>query len=98
MAGGTTVTFDSARELLSGVLQLAPDAAGLHLVGWLQNGMTDAQATALCARQGVETTPLSRFVLDPVAHAVPQALLLSYAGFSDVAIRAAVRAMSDALA
>ena len=92
------VLLDAARSELEGMLELTPDVAGLHLIGTLRNGMSDIDATARAARLGVETTPLSRFTLDPVAHPIPQALLLSYAGFDETAIRRAVRLLRDALA
>jgi GntR family transcriptional regulator / MocR family aminotransferase len=91
------VLVDAVRDDLHGVLQLTPDSAGLHLIALLQNDLTDVAAAELCTQHGVETTPLSRFVLDPTAHVVPQALLLSYAGFNESAIRRAVGSMRAAL-
>lgn len=87
----------SATSELNGLLTLTPDAAGLHLVGWLRDGVSEVDAVRAAAAEGVEVSPLSRYRLtSPVAPA-PGGLLLNYAGFDEQAIRAGVRALRRAL-
>lgn len=86
----------AAREELGDRLLLAPDAAGLHLLGWLPEGVSDVAAQRAASAHGVEVTPLSRFRLTPAPDA-RGALLLGYPAFDARAIRSAVRALRPAL-
>lgn len=86
-----------ARSELGGLITLAPDAAGLHLVGWLPEGVNDATASAAALAAGVETLPLSRCMLEPSDRIRRGALLLSYAGFDNTAIRMGVRGLRRAV-
>jgi GntR family transcriptional regulator/MocR family aminotransferase len=88
----------AAADELDGLLALAPDAAGLHLVGRLPSGVSDVAAAQAALAEGVEVFPISRFTLArPRAPAAAGALLLSYAGFDDREIRRAVRRLRRAL-
>lgn len=87
----------AAEAELHGLLTLAPDAAGLHLVGWLPPEVNDEEAVAAAAAEGVEAFALSRYTLAPSTPAGRGALLLSYAGFDADAIRAGVRNLRRAL-
>jgi GntR family transcriptional regulator/MocR family aminotransferase len=75
-------------------MQLAPDAAGLHMVGWLDAHASDEAATAAAAREGVEVTPLSRYSAVKPARG---ALLLGYAAFDERRIRDGIRKLGRAL-
>ena len=44
----------AARAELEGLLEVAPSAAGMHLVGWLEPGTDDRAAAGRAAREGVE--------------------------------------------
>lgn len=88
----------AARSELAGVLDLRPDPAGLHLVGWLPPGLDDLVAADAAAARGVEVFPLSRCLLTPAPHAARGALLLSCAAYDPRAIRAGVRELRLALA
>jgi GntR family transcriptional regulator/MocR family aminotransferase len=75
-------------------MELAPDAAGLHMVGWLRGRVSDAQVAAAAARDGVDVTPLSRY---SVAQTGRGALLLGYAAFDDGEIREGARRLARVL-
>jgi len=87
-----------AGELLERRLTLEPDAAGLHLVGWLPRGVDDVAAAARARGAGVVVYPLTRFRVAPDPQALPGALLLGYAPFDRAAIRDGVRRLATALA
>ena len=76
-------------------MRLAPDAAGLHLVGWLPHGVSDVSVARAAALGGVEVTPLSRYSSSAPRRA---ALLLGYAAFAREEIRMAVQKLSKVLA
>jgi GntR family transcriptional regulator/MocR family aminotransferase len=90
--------LDAARSELGGLITLAPDPAGLHLVGWLPDGVDDGRAAVAAAAEGVDVVPLSRSFLDPEARRGERgALLLGYAAFDRDAISAGVRRLRRAL-
>jgi GntR family transcriptional regulator/MocR family aminotransferase len=84
----------AAERELGGVLELAPDAAGLHMVGWLPPRANDQRAADAAQREGVDVTPLSRYSAVRPARG---ALLLGYAAFDERAIRGGVRRLARAL-
>jgi GntR family transcriptional regulator/MocR family aminotransferase len=94
----------AAARHLDGLLELAPDAAGLHLVARLapelKARMDDRAAAARAAAAGLATPPLSSYYLepDPDAAAPPeQGLLLGYAAVSELEIEAGIVALARAL-
>jgi GntR family transcriptional regulator/MocR family aminotransferase len=87
--------LEAASEEIGSAMQLAPDAAGLHMVGWLRAGASDESATAASLREGVDVAPLSRYSASKTARG---ALLLGYAAFDESEIREGVRRLARALA
>jgi GntR family transcriptional regulator/MocR family aminotransferase len=89
--------LDAVEEIMPQLLTMAPDAAGLHLVGWLPAGISDAEAAEAASREGVEVFPLSRFAMGPARPAARGALLLGYAAFDAREIVDGVRRLRRAL-
>jgi GntR family transcriptional regulator / MocR family aminotransferase len=69
----------AARKELAGLLDLRPDDAGMHLMGWLPDAVDDRAAAAAASRHGVEVTPLSAYCLEPPERG---ALRLGYSGYN----------------
>jgi GntR family transcriptional regulator/MocR family aminotransferase len=90
--------LDAVEESMPELLTMIPDAAGLHLVGWLPEGMNDVPAAEAAMREGVEVVPLSRYVIGARRPMERGALLLGYAAFDRVEIRDGVRQLRRALA
>jgi GntR family transcriptional regulator/MocR family aminotransferase len=84
----------AARRELGGLVQVSPSATGLHLVGWLESGRDDRQASLAAARVGVEAPPLSRYCVEPPKRG---GLVLGYAGSDPRQTRDAVRKLGQAL-
>jgi GntR family transcriptional regulator/MocR family aminotransferase len=84
------------REEFSGLLELAPQEAGMHVVGWLPPDIDDQLAAHMAAEGGVDVLPISTFVLDPPSLR-RGGLLLGYGGLSEREIRANVRRLAAAL-
>ncbi len=80
-----------------GLLEAAPDPAGMHLVARLSPtlGLTDCEAAARAAAAGVEARALSSYW--PEGREAPQALLLGYAGFDESALEEAAGRLGAAL-
>jgi len=54
------LVFNAARHL-HGVLEVAPTASGMHVIGWLPAGVDDRKASRAAYTEGVDVTPLSFF-------------------------------------
>jgi GntR family transcriptional regulator/MocR family aminotransferase len=87
----------AAESRLAGLLTLAPDPAGLHLVGRLRAGLDERRAAELAAAEGVRVSPLSRFTIGERSRSQPGALLLSYAAYDERQIREGVESLGRAL-
>ena len=53
--------LDSAKEKLSGALEISNVEAGLQTVGWLRPGLSGEKIANLAAVRDVEVVPLSRY-------------------------------------
>jgi GntR family transcriptional regulator/MocR family aminotransferase len=94
--------LEAAKRHLDGLLELTPDAAGLHLVARLAPAlaarMDDRQAAARAAAAGLATPALSSYYLNRDPDAPPeQGLLLGYAAVSEPEIEAGIAALARAL-
>lgn len=79
---------------LRGLLALQEEETGLHLVGWLAEGIAADRATAAAEAQGVDVLPLDRFTQ---RQRLPPALLLGFGAAREPDIRDAVRRLKRAL-
>ncbi len=88
------ILVEECRRELGGLLAVGPSDAGMHLVGWLPEGVDDRAVSARAAAEGVVVPPLSRYYLE-----APQrsGLLLGYAAASPDLIRKGVRRLTVAL-
>ncbi len=96
--------LEAAKRHLDGLLELASDAAGLHLVARLAPAlkarMDDREAAARAAAAGLATPALSSYYLEPDPDAATppqQGLLLGYAAVSEPEIEAGIEALARAL-
>jgi GntR family transcriptional regulator/MocR family aminotransferase len=96
--------LEAAKRHLGGLLELTPDAAGLHLVARLAPAlaarMDDRQAAMRAAAAGLATPALSSYYLEPNPDTAPpseQGLLLGYAAVSEPEIEAGIRKLARAL-
>ena len=82
------------KSKLSGFLQVDPDEAGIHLVGWLPEGVSDVDAARKAAENGVEVGRLSDYYLEQQSRG---ALMLGYSAYDSREIRRGVRRLAKAL-
>jgi GntR family transcriptional regulator/MocR family aminotransferase len=85
---------NAARRELGGCLSVAPADMGLHLVGWLADGVDDREASRRATAAGVEAPPLSTYRLKQGERG---GLLLGYAATAPRQIRDGVRRLASAL-
>lgn len=87
--------LQAASEHLHGLLQLHPDDVGMHLVGWLPEGVDDRVVAQRASKQGVRALPLSANRMEAGGRG---GLLLGYAGFPIPALHTAIRQLASVLA
>jgi GntR family transcriptional regulator/MocR family aminotransferase len=84
----------AAESELTGLLDLHPSEAGMHLVGWLPSGVNDRTASAQAAAHGVAAAALSDYYMRPPKRG---GLVLGYAAHQPSEIRDGVRRLATAL-
>lgn len=86
--------IEGAKQHLGGLLEISNVRAGLYTIGYLKNGMTSRQAEKLAVGQGVEVLAVDRCTL---RRPDPNALLLGFGGFDEIAIRQGLIRLAKAL-
>ncbi len=86
--------MEGARQHLGGLLEISNVRAGLYTIGYLKNEMTSRQAEKLAAAQGIEVLAVDRCTL---RRPDPNALLLGFGGFNELAIRQGLLRLAKAL-
>jgi GntR family transcriptional regulator/MocR family aminotransferase len=85
---------DAADSELKGLLEVNPNDAGMHLMGWLPEGVNDPIVYKTAIKHGVEVTPLSAYCIEPPKRG---ALRLGYTGYTPAEITAGIRQLGKAL-
>jgi GntR family transcriptional regulator/MocR family aminotransferase len=88
------VLLKAVRKESKGLLEMKPSDAGMHLIGWLPEGVDDRWAAQKALTGGVEVTPLSAYCLEPIGRG---ALRLGYTGYTAEEIWRAVRQLAKIL-
>jgi GntR family transcriptional regulator/MocR family aminotransferase len=86
--------IEVAQKELTGLMDVEPQDAGMHLLGWLAPGVDDAAVSRRAVEIGVEAPPLSAYALERPARG---GLLLGYAATGTREIRDGVRKLVQAL-
>lgn len=84
----------AVRRELGDQLEINCAEAGLHVVGWLPQGVDDKHASQAALEYGVETPPLSRYAMKPLPRG---GLMLGYAALNERQIRDGARRLRQAL-
>ncbi len=86
--------IEAAQKELEGLIEVEPQDAGMHLVGWLPEGVDDAAASRRAIEHGVEAPPLSAYALERQPRG---GLLLGFTATGTREIREGVRRLAQAL-
>ncbi len=86
--------LSAARSELTGLLDIHPSDAGMHVMGWLPDGVDDRSAAKTAASHGVEVTPLSAYSLESLKRG---ALRLGYTGYAPKQLWEGTRRLAAAL-
>jgi GntR family transcriptional regulator / MocR family aminotransferase len=79
-AARQTALLDLARRHLTGLLQLEPTDSGMHVVGWLPDGVDDRAVAQRARTAGLDVAPLSVHYLETPRR---PGLLLGFAPFDE---------------
>ncbi|MDQ6738208.1 MAG: PLP-dependent aminotransferase family protein [Gemmatimonadota bacterium] len=87
--------LDCVRDFLADSLDVAPSAAGLHLVAWLKDPQFDArQVSARAADAGVEIPPLANYTFTPMDR---DGFLMGYGAYEPNVMRTAALRLATVL-
>lgn len=92
------VLVQAVRRSLGGLLEVMPAEAGMHLVGWLPDGVDDRDAARAALGQKVDVPPLSGFRAGPARRGERGGLILGYAAYTPREIDEACVRLGAALA
>jgi GntR family transcriptional regulator / MocR family aminotransferase len=86
--------LEGARQELTGLLDVQPDPAGMHLIGWLPHHRDDRQITSAAASSGVDVMPISHYCLETYER---PGILLGYTAVGREEMKAGVRSLARVL-
>ena len=94
-AARQTALLDAVDREFDGFIEVDPNDAGLHLIGWLPEGVDDRAVSDHLDQHDLVALPLSFYADRDLDRG---GLLLGYGGLSEEEIHEEVRRMADALA
>lgn len=88
------VLVEAVHRELAGLLEVNPSDGGMHLVGWLPQGVNDVHVSRAVGSYGVYASPFSACAIGKIKRG---GLLLGYAGFEPSEIRNRLKTLGAAL-
>jgi GntR family transcriptional regulator/MocR family aminotransferase len=85
---------EAARRELAGLVEVPPKDQGMHLIGWLPDGVEDVEVSRRADAEGVEAPALSGYARVPPSR---QGLVLGYAAIGEKEVTAGVHRLRRAL-
>lgn len=85
---------EETRRELGGLLKISPAPSGMHLIGWLADGLQDRKISKSAAAYGLNLSPISSYCLKAQ---LPPGLILGYTGFDEKQIREGIRKLKQVL-
>jgi GntR family transcriptional regulator/MocR family aminotransferase len=92
--GSRLIALREGIGALSGLIELAPEDAGLEIVGWLSAGIDDQAAATAAAGHGVEVRPISPYAIE---QRVRSGLVLGFAAVNTTEIKNGLSLLHKAL-
>jgi GntR family transcriptional regulator/MocR family aminotransferase len=88
------ILVEEVRRNLKGRLEVAPAEAGMHLIGWLPDGIDDRDVSRRAAEANLKIACLSAYCIDQVLRG---GLLLGYTAFNERLIKQGVKKLARVL-
>lgn len=83
-----------AEKELGKFLKVSKASAGMHLIGWLAEGLSDTEVVEKAAENGLNLSPLSSYCIN---NQLPSGIILGYTGFDEKQIRQGIGALKQVL-
>lgn len=83
-----------AKTHLRGRLEISPAEAGMHLIGWLSEGVSDREVAGLAAEAELKIFPISALCVDETLRG---GLILGYTAFDEKQIKQGVQKLARVL-
>lgn len=83
-----------AEKNLSEFLKISKAQSGMHLIGWLAEGLDEKQVAAKAFEKGLNLTPLSSYC---ITNKLPPGVILGYTGFDEKQIRQGIGKLKQVL-
>lgn len=83
-----------AEKELGEFLKVKPSSSGMHIIGWLADGLNDQKISEKAAEHSLSLSPLSSYCLK---NKLPSGIILGYTGFNAEQIRKGVRKIKEIL-
>jgi GntR family transcriptional regulator/MocR family aminotransferase len=87
----------AVRRTLEGLVEVTPAEAGMHLLGWLPDGVDDREASRAAQAHEIDAPPLSGFRARPARQGERGGLMLGYAAYAPREIDEACARLAAAL-
>jgi GntR family transcriptional regulator/MocR family aminotransferase len=88
------ILVEEARKHLRGMLEVANAKAGMHLIGWLPDGVSDREVSHRAAEAGLNLAPISAYCIN---QKLKGGLLLGYTAYDKKHIRQGVKKLARVL-
>ena len=85
---------EEARKNLGSRLEVTPAKAGMHLIGWLPDGISDREVSLRAAEAGLNLAPVSAYCINQNLRG---GLLLGYTAFDEKHIRQGMKKLARVL-
>jgi GntR family transcriptional regulator/MocR family aminotransferase len=92
--GRQQTLVEEARKNLRGTLEVAPAKAGMHLIGWLPDGVDDREVSRRGAEAGLNLAPVSAYCIN---QKLKGGLLLGYTAYDEKHIRQGMKKLARVL-
>lgn len=88
------ILVEEARKNLKGMLEVAPAEAGMHLIGWLPEGVGDGEVSRRAKEAELNLAPVSAYC---ISQKLRGGLLLGYTAYDGKQIRQGIRKLAQVL-
>jgi GntR family transcriptional regulator/MocR family aminotransferase len=88
------ILVEEARKNLNGMLEVAPAEAGMHLIGWLPEGVSDREVSRCAAEADLNLAPVSAYCINQKLRG---GLLLGYTAYNGKHIKQGMKKLAQVL-
>lgn len=88
------ILIDEVEKQLTGILEVSPSTSGMHLIGWLPEGISDKEVFQKGSSHNLQLAPISASCLNQTLRG---GLFLGYTAFDEIQIKEGIKKLKDVL-